>query len=1209
MATSARSSRAPDDAFHRAVHQHLGGNTAAAERLYRQALHANPRHAPAANNLGTLLATVGNRSEAETLFRQATRLQPDYGEALNNLGILLAGGGAHDEACRCFDRATVLEPGKAGWHNNHANTLVELFRFRDAVAAYDRAIAIDATNADYWSNRGIALRGLRENDEAIRSLEHATRIDPRHLNALSNLGVLYKESRRFDDARQTFERALSIDPENPAILTNFASVFERQGEYDQVRVLAMRARDADPAYPEAYNLLANAEMESGRYDDAERLYETAVSLDAQNRNANWNLALIWLLRGEFARGWRQFEWRKRLQSVVFDHGDYGPNHWTGDSLEGKTVLLHSEQGIGDAIQFIRYAPLLKERGAARIIVEAPYPIVPLLAGAIGVDSAVARGAPLPHFDVHTNLMSLPGLVGTTLETIPATVPYLRAEPRTPTSIVAARPDALKVGIVWAGNPVHARDFLRSAPLAAFTALAQTPGTAFFSLQKGEGPERELRELRDPSITDLAPHLTDFRDTAAAIEALDLVIAVDTSVAHLAGSLGKATWLLLPHVPDFRWMLDRTDSPWYPTMRLFRQPALRDWDGVFAHVTQALREMAGGRPAVEPVGRAVASDIVTIPSATRTDDGRPRFDVWVPLADLSDPNTFAEYEAELIGGGAHLATRAFLRELLQPGDMYIEGVPGLGLVAMEAVLAPAAPREVRVIGDDGTQERLRSMVSIRNPGVQVTGATSITAALSGRSGQRRIVRLGSHDARGLDSGASLPDVIVWEGVAPARVPFLERLERSQFANLSLSLIDGEAALDPIAAPEDVQVVVSLAPHVLAALTATPIDHEDSTVARRTLGIDWELRSDTGWGVYGINLTLDLLRRGTTEPAVLGAGVLDVSPLVAARLTTVVSAAARRTAGEFGGVMLRALGNNFSHGPLWSMRARRNAGVIFFEDTAFDAQALARAASLDLVVAGSSWNASVMQARGIARVVTVPQGIDPSIFHPAPRAGLFGDRFVIFSGGKLEYRKGQDLVAAAFRAFVRRHSDALLIVAWHNAWPTLISDLDLAGHVFGQPGLREGQLDVAPWLVANGIPAHSVIDIGRQPNALMGQLVREADVALFPNRCEGGTNLVAMECMAAGVPTIVSANTGHLDLVATGGCLPLTRQAPSPHPTRFFQEVDGWGESDVDEILEHLELAYTDRAHMQSIAARGADAMSRMTWSHQVGKLLDALQPLW
>jgi glycosyltransferase involved in cell wall biosynthesis len=337
---------------------------------------------------------------------------------------------------------------------------------------------------------------------------------------------------------------------------------------------------------------------------------------------------------------------------------------------------------------------------------------------------------------------------------------------------------------------------------------------------------------------------------------------------------------------------------------------------------------------------------------------------------------------------------------------------------------------------------------------------------------------------------------------------------------------------------------------------------SSTPTKWLAFDWEVRGDTGWGVYGLNLATQLV--------------------------------------------LRAYGNGFIGAPHGArLHGAKNVGVIFFEDTHFDDTAIAYAALHDAVIAGSSWNAEVLRAYGLTNVRTVIQGIDPSVFHPAPRTGMFGDRFVVFSGGKLEYRKGQDIVVAAFRQFVTSHPEALLVTAWQNHWPQLIADVELAGHVRGVPRVANGALQVGEWLVANGIPRQASIDVGLTPNALMGAIVREADVALFTNRCEGGTNLVAMECMAAGVPTIVSANTGHLDLTTTGGCFALRSQRTVKHPTKYYTGVDGWGESDVDEVVALLERLYADRELARERAEKGARAMAKLTWQSQIAALLAAL----
>ncbi len=385
------------------------------------------------------------------------------------------------------------------------------------------------------------------------------------------------------------------------------------------------------------------------------------------------------------------------------------------------------------------------------------------------------------------------------------------------------------------------------------------------------------------------------------------------------------------------------------------------------------------------------------------------------------------------------------------------------------------------------------------------------------------------------------------------------------------------------------------------------------------LDWPIGTGTGWQVFGLNLALELVRDGRVTPLLLEpADPAALHPLHRFALTLPLAQQTElrdllHSAGPAGlrtdFPVLRALGNGFQGNDAGlRLTSPRNLGVIFFEDTALGPEALARARSHDAIVAGSAWNGAVLRAAGLSAVHVIPQGIDPAVFHPAPRSGLLRDRFVVFSGGKLEYRKGQDLVVAAFREFSSRHRDALLVTAWHNPWPQTMVGIDSAGHVRGLPALDgRGRLALAPWLVANGLRPEAVLDLGALPNQQMAQTIRECDVALFPNRCEGGTNLVAMETMACGVPVILSANTGHLDLLAeSGAAIPLTRQQPVRGRCPLFRGTEGWGESDVAEMVERLEEAYRDRNAIRERGARGAGFLHRAwTWRQRTAEMLEVL----
>jgi len=390
-----------------------------------------------------------------------------------------------------------------------------------------------------------------------------------------------------------------------------------------------------------------------------------------------------------------------------------------------------------------------------------------------------------------------------------------------------------------------------------------------------------------------------------------------------------------------------------------------------------------------------------------------------------------------------------------------------------------------------------------------------------------------------------------------------------------------------------------------------------VNQHRLIFQWQISTAFGWGVYGLNLALHAAGQGfqvtTTSPVPLDRMALDAARLWALdgfiRRSQILTDALRHRRDRVDAsehIVLQPLGNQLKVAKHIeaTLIGKRNIGIAFFEDSALDAGGRRRGLAFDRVIAGSRWNAELLRAHGLDNVDLVWQGIDPSLFHPAPRLGLFKGRFSIFSGGKLERRKGQDIVLEAFRLFHQRHPDALLVTAWHSPWSAQAArDVSAIPGVAAVPLNAIGEPDVRGWVEASGLDAESVIDLGVVPNGQMPPLLREMDAALFPNRCEGGTNLVAMEAMACGVPVVLSANTGHLDLIEPGNSYPLHRQsAVKPVPGIG---TDGWGESDPEEIVEALEAIYTDRQTAGKRAAAVAAQMAGLTWQSQIGQLLKAV----
>ena len=382
----------------------------------------------------------------------------------------------------------------------------------------------------------------------------------------------------------------------------------------------------------------------------------------------------------------------------------------------------------------------------------------------------------------------------------------------------------------------------------------------------------------------------------------------------------------------------------------------------------------------------------------------------------------------------------------------------------------------------------------------------------------------------------------------------------------------------------------------------------------IGIAWQIGSYSGWGVYGLQIAFHALRRRSLNPVPLcDLANVDRQALTGKELRTLElgRAAAEALSGlpptRMDFPVLHGLGNQLvSSAASARVRGTPDIGLVFLEDTALDAEALERGRLYATIVAGSTWNGEVLRAAGLDTVTVQPQGVDLSIFYPAPPSGELAGRFVIFSGGKLEYRKGQDIVVEAFRRFHERHPESLLLAAWYNPWPVLVAGIARSRRVQSSPVVdSRGRVHLSDWLRAQGLPDGAFRLVNPLPNRAMAGVLREADTALFPNRCEGGTNMVAMECLACGIPTILSTNTGHLDLVGEVPCYPLWRQGPV-EPEALGQGVEGWGESDTEEILDHLERIHADRVGAREVGRRAAATMhAQWGWDQQLDRLFGML----
>ena len=550
--------------FEKGLAHHQQGQLVQAKAIYEQVLAKCAQHFDAMHLLGVISAQTGLPLLSIELIDKAIKINPDHAAAHSNRGNVLLELKHPKEALLSFDRAIAIEPGYAQAHYNRGNALLELKRLEEALASYERAIAIQPDYAPAHSNRGNVLLELKRTEEALASHDRAIVIKPDYAPAHSNRGKALVELRRTEEALTSFDLAIAIKPD----------------------------------FVEAHSNRGHALLELKRPEEALASLDRAIAIEPDFRDGSWNKSLALLLVGRFEEGWALYESRWKRYELMGLVRSFAQPLWLGsENLVGKTILLHAEQGMGDTIQFCRYVPLVAQLGAA-VILGVQRPLLELLKDLEGVSQIVTQGDALPAFDYHCPLMSLPLAFKTEIGTIPA-VPQSITSDRYKVALWQSRlgqKTKPRVGLVWSGSTGHKKDRTRSLTLSQL--LPYLPSHIdYVCLQK---------EVRDVDKDLLAQHseikyfgdaLDDFTDTSALIESMDLVISVDTSVAHLAGTLRKPTWVLLPFSPDWRWLLDRDDSPWYPTVTLYRQEKINDWDGALERLKGDLELMdLSGNPA-------------------------------------------------------------------------------------------------------------------------------------------------------------------------------------------------------------------------------------------------------------------------------------------------------------------------------------------------------------------------------------------------------------------------------------------------------------------------------------------------------------------------------------------------------------------------------------------------------------------------------------
>jgi FkbM family methyltransferase len=611
-----------DEAVIEAINHQNAGSIAEAERLYQAVLVTHPDHPVALYGLGLLYTSQGRLQDAVDAYRHVIAVQPDFVDAYTNLGTAILALGRCEEAVALYRHAIAISPDNAMALGNLGKALQDLGKIDEAIVAYRAGIACQPDNPIIHVNLGAALLDQKAWEDAVTVTRRGIALDPANAMAHANLGTALLNLGRYEEAMAACRRAIALQPSGAPIYASLGGAMLELGALPEAVTLCRHAIALDSTLPHAHFNLSHALKGMNQLEEAALAARQAIALRPDSADYHFHLAHILLLSGDLQAGWQEYEWRLKLPDFAWIGGLFGARStplWTGEDIGDKTILVYTEQGLGDIIQFARFLPFVVRR-AGRVLVATQPPMRRLLETIEGITVVPILEAPLLDFDMQCPLLSLPRAFATRLDSIPVAVPYLRADPseqaRWDKRIGG---DSLRVGIVWAGNPIINRDRFRSPHLNSVAPLFSLPGIDFVVLQVGKGRQDCDASPLPSHVLDLGTEVVDLADTAAIMAGLDLMISSCTGPLHLAGALGVPTWAMIPFAPHFPWLLDRSDTLWYPSMRLYRQEQSgQDWSGVVGRIATDLAALAETR-----THRSFQQSVAGEGSAPRNHDGMNR----------------------------------------------------------------------------------------------------------------------------------------------------------------------------------------------------------------------------------------------------------------------------------------------------------------------------------------------------------------------------------------------------------------------------------------------------------------------------------------------------------------------------------------------------------------------------------------------------------
>ena len=1116
---------------------------------YQKVIELNPFLSEAYNNIAIIYKSINKYDEAEKAFKMAVKVKPDNSNAMSNLSNLSIDKDKSEEYREAFElfekkefnaaRDIILKLLNKAPNNIHLLTSLgiiyfNLNQFEKSADCYKKIIVLNDKNAQAQYSLGVCYQNLDNNELALRQYKKAIELNPEYIDAFNNLGLLYSSLKNYDEAEKCFNAALKHNSKYFNSIINLGTIKLHKDDFNSALDYFNKALEIsvdeknDLGKSVAYSNIGFVALRRKNLNEAVKYFNIGISLDSESVLAHYNKAEALLMLGQFEEGWKEYEWRQGRKD--FGKRKFNKTFKPEFDLNGKRVLVYAEQGLGDAIQFIRYLPMLKEKGCY-IILECGKELHGLIDNFNSVDEIIERNMiekPNIEYDYEVPLLSLPLYFNSNIDNIPAKIPYLfvKEDLKEKWSHFINDNEKIKIGIVWAGSPIHTNDRHRSVRLQQFLPLLSIEGTHFYSLQKGF-PVIQAKDYQ-LLLTNLDEHINSFADTSAIIENLDLVITVDTSVAHLAGALGKKTWVLLPYLSDWRWLLEGEKSIWYPTIKLYRQPRINDWNSVFKELKKDIVNFVKNKNEnkILNVNQSFNSFENLIKELSSNNSSNNNFNYELDEAILSklklENNTdilnLGYYSNYLNNLSAHRIDR--INTLLTSQKFYFES---------------GSKKYDLIISNNTLQYNLSPYHTLKE----------------------------------------LKKILKPDGNLVIIVPSLNVLEEHINKSNVFSLFP-------------VHVWKSLLKRAGLEITELYQDNNDAyyiyicrneEVKKNTLYLGLTSGDNFGWGVCSKYLKKELSNK--------------------INIINIDEHEELNKADKLNGTVFHAL-NNHDFSGLYPARGMKNIGYTFFEYELNDT-AVKNAANYDVILGGSSWNEWKLKEKGIINTGALIQGIDPELFYPDKRKKN-NELFVIFSGGKFELRKGQDLVIKALQILQQKFSDIILINAWYNLWPHTMHSMKMSKFINYEYKGETWKNFMINLCKNNNIDGNKVFSLPITPGNKLRDLYLNTDIGLFPNRCEGGTNLVLMEYMACGKPVIASFSSGHKDILTEDNSLLLKNM----HEFKLFDDnktlIADWEEPDIDEIISKLEYAYYNRDNLKQVGQKAAEHMKNYTWEKSAESLI-------